>query len=202
MQLVLASASPRRIQLLAQAGIPCRVHPSHIPEDDVPGLDPPSLAAHHARNKALAVAPYHPEAITLGADTIVVHEGEALGKPCDLDEAHRMLARLAGNTHTVITAVCMVRACDGKRHEFSASTSVTFLPLDDAAIASYLAKINPLDKAGAYAAQEHADLIIASVTGSFNNVVGLPVELLPEALAQFGSTPPEDLHAGQRAGRV
>ncbi len=183
--LVLASASPRRRDLLESAGMDFVVHASHVAEDDVPGLDAAGLALHHARNKAEAVAPLYPDAVTLGADTVVVLDGEVFGKPRDMEEARWMLQRLAGRKHLVITAVCLLRAADMLRNEFTATTVVEFLPLEGTEIDAYLERINPLDKAGAYAAQEHADLIIKSVEGSFHNVVGLPVEMLPERLAAF-----------------
>lgn len=184
--LVLASASPRRRQLIEAAGIPFRVHASHVPEDEEPGMEAAELAAHHARNKAEAIAPLYPQDVTLGADTVVILDGEVFGKPRDLDEAAQMLRRLAGRAHQVVTAVCLLRASDGCRDEFTVATTVEFLPLDEAAIDSYLRMINPLDKAGAYAAQEHADRIIKSVQGSFHNVVGLPIEALPMRLRAFG----------------
>lgn len=181
--LVLASASPRRARLLGDRGIRVTVRPSHDPERPVPGLSPGDLAARHARNKAERVAPGFPRHVVLGADTVVVIDGEALGKPADRDEARRMLARLAGRGHEVITAVCLLRLADGWIDEFRESTRVVFRRLDAAGIDAYLALIDPLDKAGAYAAQEHRELIIETMDGSESNVIGLPVERVLERMA-------------------
>ena len=184
-RLVLASASPRRRDLLDQHGIAHLVHPSRVPEDDVPGLDPGRLAARHARDKACAVAPLFPATPTLGADTVVVVGQRALGKPRDMAEARRMLRLLAGRAHQVVTAVCIVRQRDRRMVEFAESTTVVFHPLDERAIGRYLERIDPLDKAGGYAAQQHREMIIARIDGLLSNVIGLPVERVAGRLGEF-----------------
>ncbi len=186
-QLVLASASPRRSELLREYGIEFICRPSDVDEQPVPGLVPQALAAHHARNKAQAVASQFPQLTTLGADTVVAIDGEALGKPADLEAATAMLKRLAGRTHTVFTAVYLLRAADGRSDSFCEASAVTFKDLDAAAISDYLTLINPLDKAGGYAAQEYRELIIAGIDGLLSNVIGLPVERVIERLAGFGA---------------
>ena len=175
--MILASNSPRRRDLLAAGGIPAVVVPAHeIVECHDAGLSPAELTCLNARAKAEWVARTHPEALVLGADTLVFLEGEPLGKPADHAEARAMLRRLAGRTHDVVTGVCLCAQGGAETVEFHDLTRVTFHSLDEAAIDAYLAKINPFDKAGAYAAQEHGDAVIARVEGSWTNVIGLPME--------------------------
>ncbi len=124
-----------------------------------------------------------PEATVIGSDTLVFIDGEALGKPADLDEACGMLRRLAGRTHQVCTGVCVIFP-GGARKVFHDTTEVTFLPLDDAAIHAYFTLVDPLDKAGAYGIQEHGERIIREIRGSFDNVMGLPVDQVLAALRE------------------
>ncbi len=186
-QLVLASASPRRSDLLREAGISFLAQPSNVEEKPQPGLSPQALAMRHAQSKAQAVAAKFPLLPTLGADTVVAIDGESLGKPADLAEAADMLRRLSGRTHTVFTAVCIIRMADGRMDKFCEATAVAFKPLGDEAIKEYLELIQPLDKAGGYAAQEYRELIIERIDGLLSNVIGLPIERVVERLAAFGT---------------
>ncbi len=148
-------------------------------------MAPAALALENARRKADAVAARFPERIVLAADT-VVHDGRRFfGKPADLSEAGDFLRHLSGRTHEVVTGVVIV-AGSGKRVEFAESTRVSFHQLDAAAIAGYLAVIDPLDKAGGYAAQGEGRRIIREVEGDFANVIGLPVQRVREELARLG----------------
>jgi len=152
------------------------------------GLAPEALAAHNAQRKARAVAARHPEALVLGADTIVVLDGVVYGKPRDLGEAEAMLGRLAGRAHEVFTGVCLVQRARGVEKIFVDRTVVWMKALSAEEIRAYFRKVNPLDKAGAYAAQEHGDTILERIEGSFSNVMGLPVERLRPALAAVIAT--------------
>lgn len=182
MPVVLASSSPRRSELLARAGIEFEVIPSPAEEVHDASMPPAALCELNATLKAEAVAELRPDDIVIGSDTLVFIDNEPLGKPADLDAARAMLKRLAGRSHQVRTGVCVIFP-DGARCVFHETTEVVFLRLDDAAIENYLLKVNPLDKAGAYGIQEHGDLIIERIDGSFENVMGLPVERLHEVLA-------------------
>ena len=182
--LVLASASPRRRELLAQAGYTFTVAPAHIPEDPLPGESPIAYVVRLAREKAEAVfaqiAPKGTEnepLLVIGADTTVVApNGEILGKPLDASDAARMLRLLAGATHQVITGVAVVSQ---DRVETAAEvTHVTMLTLSELEIAEYIASGEPMDKAGAYAIQGHAARWIPRVHGCYFNVVGLPLALV------------------------
>lgn len=174
--MILASASPRRARLLRELGLSFRIVPSHENEPDQPHLSPRELTLRHAFAKARDVAKRFPDAVVIGADTIVVLGHKVFGKPKDMADANRMLRQLQGRTHRVITGVCVMHLKRRKRVVFAESTAVTFKKLNDARIASYLRRIHPLDKAGAYAAQEHGSEIIARVEGSYSNVVGFPLE--------------------------
>jgi septum formation protein len=121
----------------------------------------------------------------LGADTLVFLDGEIMGKPADIADAQRMLTRLQGRTHQVVTGVSLIHLRAYHERMFAVSTDVTFHPLDAEQVRDYLAKINPLDKAGAYAAQEHSEKIIAEISGSYSNVIGLPIERVEEELAAW-----------------
>lgn len=176
--LILASASPRRADLLNEARIPFVVHPSRAREATPlshPRFTPRQLARHNAELKAREVSQRFPGRWVLGADTLVVLGRTVFGKPRNMKEAGIMLGRLVGRTHRVITGVCLCRKGE-KGKMFSVTSQVTFKKLDRGEIQDYLKRIHPLDKAGAYAAQEHTDRIIAKVKGSFTNVVGLPME--------------------------
>lgn len=187
--LILASASPRRQELLARMGFLFAVVPAEVVEHEpFTSDDPRALVAHNAALKADWVAARHPGTVVLGADTTVFLDGEVLNKPADLAAARRMLRRLGGRTHSVYTAIA-VRA-GMNRLESGAESRVTFRPLDDALIDRYFAGCNPLDKAGAYGIQDGGDLIVERYTGSLTNIVGLPVDETKQLLARAGLTPP------------
>ncbi len=177
-RLILASGSPRRRDLLEEAGYAFEVHPPDVAEREDADIEIRELTAWNARLKAEAVAIRFPEDVVIAADTLVLHRGEALGKPVDLAEAAKMLERLNGQTHHVFTAVCLVRRAIDREIEFAVSTAVTFRELTAEQRREYHALIDPLDKAGAYAAQDHGERIIRHTEGSFSNVVGLPMEEL------------------------
>ena len=179
---ILASASPRRSQLLASMDIEFEVVPSHV-EELIDGYDfIPDLCEANARIKAEPIADMHPECLVIAADTMVYLEDTLFGKPTDIDDAHRMLTRLQGRTHQVTTGVSLIYHNEEISKSFSVITNVTFLSLDAGQISEYLAKIDPLDKAGGYAIQEHKQMIAKRVSGSVSNVIGLPVERLKEEL--------------------
>lgn len=185
-RLILASASPRRRELLAQLGVAFDVIPAEVVEHEDPASDPQVMVAHNAALKADWVAARHPDALVLGADTTVFIDGIVLNKPRDLAEARAMLRRLSGRTHTVFTGLTLRRGRDGWRADEGVASGVTFKSLDEAAIAAYLARVHVLDKAGAYAIQEHGDLIVASHAGSFTNIIGLPLETTKQILTRGG----------------
>ncbi len=150
-----------------------------------PALGLAGLVTANARTKAISVAAAHPEAIVIGADTLVWLDGNALGKPADPDQARLMLGRLAGRVHEVATGVHLVRLESHRQIEFHEVTRVRFRELDEAAIDDYLSRVHVLDKAGAYALQDHGELIVESIEGSRSNVVGLPLARTLAALRRF-----------------
>jgi septum formation protein len=173
--LVLASQSPRRAEILRQAGIPFTIRTSPVDETPLPGEQPVDYVLRLAERKALAV-PAEPEEIVLGADTTVVVGGEMLSKPADAADARRMLSALAGRSHEVLTGICLRRASEVVRDW--ASTEVWFAPMTDAEIDAYAASGEPMDKAGGYAIQGLASRHIEKISGCYFNVVGLPVALV------------------------
>lgn len=180
--IVLASASPRRRELLERAGVLFEVVVSPAEEIHDASLKPEVLCELNAVLKATAIAEQRPDATVIGSDTLVFIDGQPLGKPVDLEEARGMLRRLAGRTHRVCTGVCVIFP-SGAKKVFHGITEVDFLPLEEAEIDAYFARVNPLDKAGAYGIQEHGERIVAGIRGSFDNVMGLPVDKVVEALA-------------------
>lgn len=176
--LILASASPRRAELLRQLKRDFRIVPSDAPEIFDEQLSPFEVCQLNAHRKARAVAKKHPDALVLGADTLVFVGEEIMGKPADTAAAERMLAQLQGKTHQVVTGISLIHLRAHRERLLAASTDVTFHPLDAVQIRDYLAAVNPLDKAGAYAIQERGELIVAAISGSYSNVVGLPLEPL------------------------
>ncbi len=159
------------------------IRPAHV-EEISEGLPPRDLVLANASLKALTVASEITGDLVLGADTVVVLDGKILGKPRDMGDAAEMLWSLAGKTHEVFTGVCMLRGGSMARCQFVESTRVSFRSLDEATITSYLAEINPLDKAGAYAAQEDQGRLIERIEGSLENVIGLPVARVVSAIEQ------------------
>ena len=184
--LILASASPRRHELLGQLGIPFTVVTAAVTEYEDPAADPRVLVAHNAALKADWVAARHPNAMVLGADTTVFLDGTVLNKPADAREARAMLRRLSGRTHTVFTGLAVRRRSDGLRLEGEATSEVTFLPLDEGAIEGYLARVHTLDKAGGYSIQDRGDLVVAGYRGSYSNIMGLPLESTKQILTRCG----------------
>jgi septum formation protein len=175
-KLILASASPRRADLLCSIGVDFDVIPSAAEELHDESLGAAKLCELNAEQKAAEVAKAHPGRVVLGADTLVTLNGRLFGKPRDLEQAKRMLADLAGRTHQVVTGVCL---CNGRRKSvFSDVTEVRFKPLTPEIIDTYIAAVPVLDKAGAYGIQERGELLVESVSGSYSNVVGLPLERL------------------------
>ncbi len=182
MRLILASGSPRRRELLEAAGLSFEVIPSPAEEIHDASLGMEGLCEENARLKAAAVSV--PGAVVIAADTLVFIDGDPLGKPKDMTEAHEMLRRLSGRTHQVCTGVCVVDA-EGKVRTFHAVTDVVFRELDEAGISEYLFSTNPLDKAGAYGIQDRGELIVERISGGYDNVMGLPVGLVLEALEEL-----------------
>ena len=183
--LVLASASPRRQELLREAGIAFEVHPADLDEDQHAGEPPLEYAHRLSREKAQAVAQHHPRRYVLGADTIVVVGGEVLGKPHDTKDAERMLRILSGRGHEVSTAVTVVTPA-GETETRSTTTKVIFRELAEEEIRQYVAGGEPMDKAGAYAIQGGASRWTNRIEGEYSNVVGLPLPLVTEMLRKCG----------------
>ncbi len=185
MRLILASASPRRRQLLAEHGFEFTVVPADVEEVAPPHLTPGEIVLWNARIKARAVAGAHPGELVLGVDTLVAFQGRIFGKPRDMDEAFGMVSAMRGLAHEVFSGVCLMRAGTGQECSFIEVTRVHFRALSDASLRAYLARIGPLDKAGAYAAQDDRGELIDRVEGSFTNVIGLPMTRLKAVLAAF-----------------
>jgi septum formation protein len=192
--IVLASASPRRQELLRNAGIPFVVQPADIDETPLAGESPRECAERLAREKALAVFQSRPHDFVLGADTIVVVDDAILGKPRDAGDAARMLRLLSGRRHAVITGVCIVEPAAGRQLPVaskittaSETTLVTFCKMSDDEIRDYVATGEPMDKAGAYAIQGIASRWIPRIEGDYSNVVGLPVALVYAMLCEQGA---------------
>ena len=189
MRLILASASPRRAEILRDAGYHFTVLSSAI--DETPYLDesPQDLVQRLASTKAdLAAARAVGPAILIAADTEVVLDGHIFGKPRSSDDARRMLTKLSGRTHSVLTGVCLIRLPDAERVSFVETTLVQFAPLSEEEITRYLATGEPHDKAGAYAIQGYAARYIPRIEGCYFNVVGLPLAHLQQALTELGWT--------------
>jgi septum formation protein len=186
--LILASASPRRVELLRQLGLDFKAVPGDVPEIHHDQLTARELCQVNAYRKARAVAKKFPDALVLAADTLVHLEAALFGKPATLEEAYQMLERLQGRTHQVITGICLLHVRHHRQAVFAESTAVTFHPLDEVKIRRYLNRVNPLDKAGAYAIQEEGELIVEKIAGSYTNVVGLPVERLTAELQAWTAT--------------
>ena len=180
--LILASASPRRAELLRNAGIRFTIDPAHVPEQPTIGERPIDYAQRLARDKALAVFARHPDDAILGADTVVVMDEHLLEKPADADDAVRMLRLLSGRTHEVITGVCLVMT--GFERTEAEITRVTFSEISDQEIAAYVRSGEPMDKAGAYGIQGTASRWAMSIEGCYFNVVGLPVSRVYRLLRQ------------------
>jgi septum formation protein len=203
-RLVVASASPRRQSLLQEAGFDFVVHPADIDESRFPPhLKPPGLALYLARAKAQAVAAIYPNDVTLGADTVVALGDAWLGKPVDADDARRMLRRLGGTTHQVLTGLCLLRPADRWERSHVASSTVQMRTMSADEIESYIIGGHWRGKAGGYGIQDAdllhadpqsaeplgADPFVTRMTGSYSNIVGLPIEALVPLLAAAGIEP-------------
>ena len=187
-RLILASNSPRRRELLENAGFQFDVRPSGIEETRLPGEPPEDFARRLARDKALDVAKQSKlGSLVLGADTVVAVNGQILEKPVDAADATRMLRTLSGRTHRVITGVCLVRAPESVLAWTHETTSVTFRNLSDDEIGSYVASGEPFDKAGGYAIQGLASRFVPRIEGCYFNVVGLPIPLVYEIVRAVDS---------------
>jgi len=183
-RLILASASPRRLDLLRRAGIEAVVRPADVDETALPGEQPEAHVRRLAQAKAAAVATTEPDSVVLGADTVVVLGETIFGKPVDLAAARATLRQLSGRCHQVLTGVCLQRPAPTPPEVWVSRTEVHFRILTDAVIGAYFARVNPLDKAGAYGIQEHGDLLVDHIVGLESNVIGLPVE---EVLARLSA---------------
>jgi septum formation protein len=186
---ILASESPRRIALLRSAGFRFQIEPPAIEESRSEFFSPAELTLFNAFQKGAAVANRFPEELVLAADTIVVQELKIFGKPSDLSDARRILGQLVGKTHDVITGIALIHARRNQLISRAIRTRVKFRALLDWEIEEYLEIVHPLDKAGAYSAQDSPDLIIERFTGSFSNIIGLPMEIIVPLLALAGIHP-------------
>jgi len=182
--LVLASQSPRRKELLAILGLPFSVVPSSIEEVPTAGEKPEEFVVRVAREKGMEVASRVSQSLILSADTVVTVDGEILGKPTGTQDAVRMLKKLSGRDHWVYTAVCVVNQLKAETLEGMDRTRVWFSPLDEPQILDYVARENVLDKAGAYAIQGYAGIYIPKLEGNYFNVMGLPLPLVHELLCR------------------
>jgi septum formation protein len=187
MNLVLASQSPRRSELLQVLGIPFIVIPSAIDEIPQPGEAPETFVVRIARDKGMEVASRVSHSVVLSADTEVAVDGEILGKPSDNADAARMLRKLSGRSHFVHTAVCVIDQRNNQTREGLDTTEVWFDSLSDSQIADYIGRENVLDKAGAYAIQGYAGVYIPRIHGNYFNVMGLPLPLVHQLLCRTSS---------------
>ena len=184
--LILASASPRRRELLAALGATFDVVVADVVEHEDPLLDPRVMVARNSALKADHVAAKLPQAWVLGADTTVFIDGHALNKPADPAEARGMLRRLSGRTHTVFTGVALRHAGRGVRADLGVASEVDFRVLGEADIERYLGLVHVYDKAGGYGIQEHGELLVAARRGSLSNIMGLPQDEVRELLTRHG----------------
>jgi septum formation protein len=183
--LILASASPRRSQLLSRLPVSFSVVPSDAPEVHDEQLTAREICMVNAYRKARTVAKQHPDDLVLGADTLVTLGTRLFGKPSSVTEARAMLAELQDKTHEVVTGVCLMHLRSHTVKTFCETTWVTFKPLSAADIREYVARVETLDKAGAYAIQESGEMLVDHVDGSFDNVVGLPTESVKHVLRNW-----------------
>lgn len=185
-KIYLASASPRRVELLKLLGIPFEQRISNVEEQNLGGVEPDRLAEEFALAKARAVAEEVAFGVVIGADTIVVLQGQILGKPREPEEAVNMLRLLNGTEHLVISGVAIIDAATGKELVDHETTKVTFRSLTDREICSYVSTKEPMDKAGAYGIQGIGGILVKGISGCYNNVVGLPLTMLTDMLKDIG----------------
>ena len=183
-ELILASGSPRRRELLSEAGLSFQIISPDVDELSGDGYSPRDLALTNARLKCMAISVARPESMVIGADTVVTLGGKIYGKPLDLKEAAKNLRIFSGRIHEVLTGV--VLSCGDQRAEFVSTSFVKFKDLNELDIEDYLSKVYVLDKAGGYAAQEHRELIIEKFEGDYQNIIGLPVSLVLDQLYKMG----------------
>ncbi|MEO6992184.1 MAG: Maf family protein [Lacunisphaera sp.] len=185
-RLILASASPRRRELLAELGVLFEVIPAEVTEYEAADADPREMVRHNAALKADWVSARHPEATVIGADTTVFVDRTVLNKPRDAAEARTMLRLLSGRSHTVFTGIAVRRGRDGLKLDEGVASDVQFKRLDEATIELYLSRVHTLDKAGGYAIQEENELIVQKYSGSLTNIVGLPLDEMKQILTRAG----------------
>jgi septum formation protein len=188
-EIILASASPRRQELLGVMGLSFRVLPSEFDESTVTSWPPEEHVIQSAAGKAADVAARIPNGIIIGADTVVVVDGHILGKPAGPDDARRMLKMLSGRSHYVYTGICVIRRAGDQTDQLLTDyvpTEVRFGPLTDEIIDAYVATGEPLDKAGAYGIQERGSVLVERIAGDYFNVVGLPIYRLSRMLVEAG----------------
>lgn len=183
-KLILASASPRRSELLQRMGLSFELCPTHVDEDDSGSEGPERMVFKNAELKAAALAEQRADSLVLGSDTTVAFDHNVLSKPVDLEQARNMLQQLSGRSHHVYTAVALFWVEGGLRECFVETSQVRFKSLDAATIDAYFEIVNPLDKAGGYGIQQGRELIIDSVVGSVENVMGLPIQRLAAKFAE------------------
>ena len=186
LQLILASASPRRSELLERIGLQFRICPADVEEYNSPDDGPAQMVLHNAGLKADALMTDFPDALVLGSDTTVALDGIVLNKPVDLDDARSMLQQLSGRPHTVYTSIALRWQAGGLSDDFVEASQVYFKTLDDATITAYFQCVDPLDKAGAYGIQTGREMIVEAVEGSVENVMGLPIQALEARLFELG----------------
>jgi septum formation protein len=162
--------------------VPFEVVVADVTEHEDPATDPRVMVAHNAALKADWVAARNPDAVVLGADTTVFLDGQAINKPRDLDDSRAMLRRLSGRIHTVFTGIALRRVSTGLAIDQGVSSQVEFKPFGDEVIEAYIKLVNTLDKAGSYSIQDHTDMIVAGYSGSFSNIMGLPIEATKQIL--------------------
>ena len=185
-QIILASGSPRRRELLSRFGFPFIIDVSDA--DEVNTGTPEELVESNAAAKALAVARRHGDALVIASDTLVSLDGEPLGKPADEEDAALMLGKLSGKAHQVFTGVCLIDCATGKQASFVDRSDIRFREMSESEITDYIRTGEPMDKAGAYAIQGLGGKFVESYTGSFENIMGLPVQALEKALKAFADT--------------
>ena len=189
-KLILASRSPRRSELLRSLGLEFEVSPSKVDEITDPKRTPEQNATNIARDKARWVARQNPGSYVLGADTMVVLDQEIIGQPTDEEDACRILSKLAGKQHRVITGVALISP-ENKEYETAVISTVSIKNVSENDIRSYIATGEPLDKAGAYAIQGEGSFLVESWEGSYSNIVGLPLEALTDLFQQAGFPVPQ-----------
>jgi septum formation protein len=185
-QLYLASASPRRAELLRRMGLRFEIRPTHVEEDDRGKAGPEKMVLENAKLKARTLSKLEPNALVLGSDTTVALGEQVFSKPTDMVDARAMLQMLSGRVHTVYTAVALYWNLGSLAHVFVERSQVRFQVLNDARIDQYFQLVNPLDKAGAYGIQAGRELIVESVEGSVENVMGLPIQALALIMKELG----------------